>query len=161
MTSNHYMKYKPWHMNMTYRWNIYIYMTYIYKIQTMTYFRNINHEIYWKIDGGDISCIAISWLYLDIFEIQTITLGEISVETEIVKTSYMNSPLTASRFIWAHIFRRSIYKLQLKEFMMTSSNGNIFLVTGHLCREFTGPRWIPRTKANDAELWCFLWYAPE
>ena len=24
---------------------------------------------------------------------------------------------------------------------MTSSNGNIFRVTGHLCGEFTGPRW--------------------
>ena len=33
---------------------------------------------------------------------------------------------------------------------MTSSNGNIFRVTGHLCGEFTGPRWIPRTKASDA-----------
>ena len=43
--------------------------------------------------------------------------------------------------------------------MMTSSNGNIFRVTGHLCGEFTGPRWIPRTKASDAELWCFLWSA--
>ena len=45
--------------------------------------------------------------------------------------------------------------------IMTSSNGNIFRVTGHLCGEFTGPRWIPRTKASDAELWCFLWYASE
>ena len=27
--------------------------------------------------------------------------------------------------------------------MMTSSNENIFRVTGHLCGEFTGPRWIP------------------
>ena len=27
--------------------------------------------------------------------------------------------------------------------MMTSSNGNPFRVTGHLCGEFTGPRWIP------------------
>ena len=45
--------------------------------------------------------------------------------------------------------------------MMTSSNGNIFRVTGHLCGEFTGPRWIPHTKASDAELWCFLWSAPE
>ena len=44
--------------------------------------------------------------------------------------------------------------------MMTSSNGNIFRVTGHLCGEFTGPRWIPHTKASDAELWCFLWSAP-
>ena len=30
---------------------------------------------------------------------------------------------------------------------MTSSNGNIFRVTGPLCGEFTGDRWIPRTKA--------------
>ena len=45
--------------------------------------------------------------------------------------------------------------------MMTSSNGNIFRVTGHLCGEFTGPRWIPHTKASDAELWCSLWSAPE
>ena len=41
--------------------------------------------------------------------------------------------------------------------MMTSSNGNIFRVTGPLCGEFTGHRWIPRTKASDAE----LWWAPE
>ena len=27
--------------------------------------------------------------------------------------------------------------------MMTSSNGNIFCVSGHLCGEFTGHRWIP------------------
>ena len=38
--------------------------------------------------------------------------------------------------VWIHL---SIY-------MMTSSNGNIFRVTGHLCVEFTGHRWIPRTK---------------
>ena len=59
--------------------------------------------------------------------------------------------------------------------MMTSSNGNIFRVSGPLCGEFTGDRWIPRTKASvplcreftgdrwisrtkasDAELWCFF-----
>ena len=44
---------------------------------------------------------------------------------------------------------------------MTSWNGNIFHVTGHLCGEFTGARWIPRIKASDAELWCFLWSASE
>ena len=36
--------------------------------------------------------------------------------------------------------------------MMTSLNGNIFRVTGHLCGEFTGHWWIPLTKAGDAEL---------
>ena len=40
--------------------------------------------------------------------------------------------------------------------MMASSNGNIFRVTGLLCGEFIGHRWIPRTKASDVELWCFL-----
>ena len=45
--------------------------------------------------------------------------------------------------------------------MMTSSNGNFFRVTGHLCGEFTDHRWIPRTKASVAELWCFLWSAPD
>ena len=38
---------------------------------------------------------------------------------------------------------------------VTSLNGNIFRVTGHLCGEFTGPRWIPHTKASDTELWFF------
>ena len=38
--------------------------------------------------------------------------------------------------------------------MMTSSSWNIFRVTGHLWGEFTGPRWIPHTKASDVELWC-------
>ena len=39
--------------------------------------------------------------------------------------------------------------------MMTSSNGNIFRDTGHLCGEFTGHGLIPHTKASDAKLWCF------
>ena len=32
---------------------------------------------------------------------------------------------------------------------MTSSNGNIFRVTGPLCGKFTGHWWIPLTKASD------------
>ena len=44
---------------------------------------------------------------------------------------------------------------------MTSSKRNIFRVTGHLCGEFTGDQWIPRTKASGAGLWSFLWSAPE
>ena len=45
--------------------------------------------------------------------------------------------------------------------MMTSSNGNIFRVNGPLWGESTADRWVPLTKAFDAELWCFLWSAPE
>ena len=54
-----------------------------------------------------------------------------------------------------------IVLLETQFITMTSSNGNIFRVTGHLGGEFTGPRWIPHTKASDAELWCFLWSASE
>ena len=43
---------------------------------------------------------------------------------------------------------------------MTSSNGKIFCVTGPLCGELTGHRWIPLTKASDAEIWFFLWSVP-
>ena len=44
--------------------------------------------------------------------------------------------------------------------MMTSPNGNIFRVTGPLCGEFTGQRWIPLTKDSDVELWCSFSSAP-
>ena len=35
------------------------------------------------------------------------------------------------------------------------------LCHGPLWGEFTGERWIPRTKASDAELWYFLWSSSE
>ena len=38
---------------------------------------------------------------------------------------------------------------------MTSSNGNIFRVSGPLCGEFNGHQWSPIKKASDVELWCF------
>ena len=43
------------------------------------------------------------------------------------------------------------YLKRQRNFMMTSSNGNIFRVTDHLCGEFTGHRRIPRTTASDTE----------
>ena len=45
--------------------------------------------------------------------------------------------------------------------MMTSLNGNIFRITGPLCGQFTGHRSIPHTKASEAELWYFIWSAPQ
>ena len=62
---------------------------------------------------------------------------------------------------WRHHERgtnRKQYKTQKRtNFMKTSSNGSIFRVTGHLCEEFMGHRWFPRTKASHAELWYFLY----
>ena len=45
-------------------------------------------------------------------------------------------------------------------YMMTSTNENIFRVTGPLCGECAGHRWIPRTKVSGVELWCFLLSVP-
>ena len=52
------------------------------------------------------------------------------------------------------------FQIHFSSDKMMSSNGNIFRVTGLLCGEFTGRRWIPLTKASDAGLWCFLWSLP-
>ena len=60
---------------------------------------------------------------------------------------------------WRNDSRKAIRLMRIDKaisFMMTSSKGNIFRVTGPLRGEFTGPRWIPHTKASDAELWCFF-----
>ena len=60
-----------------------------------------------------------------------------------------NHPYFLTLYLWWHAN------------MMTSSNENIFRVTGPLWGESTSDRWIPLTKARDAELWCFLWSAPK
>ena len=53
--------------------------------------------------------------------------------------------------IWWHHDERMITVDENKPYrhsniMMTSSNGNIFSVTGHLCGELTGTRWIPHKR---------------
>ena len=60
--------------------------------------------------------------------------------------------------------RASFYIYVFQQFALTHYDvikGKHFRVTGHLCREFTGDRWIACTQASDAELWLFLWSAPE
>ena len=52
------------------------------------------------------------------------------------EVKYMFSHSTWPTFIWDGDMETQL--------MMTSSNGNIFRVTGLLCGEFTGHRWIRR-----------------
>ena len=53
--------------------------------------------------------------------------------------------LTRSIIAWRSVKHNSPekYVAICMSILMTSSNGNIFRVTGHLCGEFTGHRWIP------------------
>ena len=56
---------------------------------------------------------------------------------------------------WTHISMVTLKKIvvlrQCSKTMMISSKGNIFRVTGPLLGESFGHRWIPHTKAGDAE----------
>ena len=61
--------------------------------------------------------------------------------------------VSTSTVLWFYRLKTGV---DISFIMMTSSNGNIFRVTGPLCGEFTGHRWIPLTKASDVELWYFL-----
>ena len=77
---------------------------------------------------------------------------------------WMLFPFSSQFQRWNLIWQHTELKprgAMMPTFIMTSSNWSIFRVTGLLCGEFTGNRWIPHTKTGDAELWCFLWSAPE
>ena len=57
------------------------------------------------------------------------------------------------RFV--HILLNYFGEIRRSPDMMTSSNGNIFRVTGHLCGEFVGPMWIPPHKGQWRGAWMF------
>ena len=115
-------------------------------------------RLYW---GSKLQCY---WYLrnnpLPLFKVHTILFV---VVEDLVSFSAHLVDLEIVRMCYQHWKRRDISRdlIAYYKYMMTSSNGNIFRVTGPLCGEFTGHRWIPRTKASDAELWCFLWPAPE
>ena len=100
-----------------------------------------------------ITSLCIVWIgdiltcyrYLPTWNLQVLTFVKTTKEIGIE----LQNSLTINTFVNVSIF------------MMTSSNGNIFRITGHLCGEFTGHRWILHTKASDTELWSFLWSASE
>ena len=111
---------------------------------------NLNSTLFNSKLGNNWIQLFLQWFY-DIQGNQTRSLHHMSM-TEIWQ-------ILLCRSTDCHFASRST---QVKPpIMMTSSNGNIFRVTGLLCGEFTGHRWIPRTKSSDAELWCFLWSVPE
>ena len=60
----------------------------------------------------------------------------------------------------SHQYRSPIINIRRSHpLMMTWSNGNIFRFIGPLWGKSTGDRWIPLTKASDAELWYLLFCA--
>ena len=56
---------------------------------------------------------------------------------------------------------RAVARQKCLIFMMTSSNGNSFRATGHLCGEFPVTSEFPSPKTSDDDFLYFLWSAPE
>ena len=84
--------------------------------------------------------------------------------SEVVHWRYLDCTIIATRIRqWFQrdldIYRESWWHIYWN-YMMTSSNGNISVLLAP-CEGNSPVRWIPLTKASDAELWCFLWSAPE
>ena len=125
---------------------------------------NVITLLFWQNTSCPSNMITYSWLTLRSKHIVCLAQYEsthwphkalLAWEDEL--TTNKNKRLSISRpSTCCFLSYYQIRHLIMMTFMMTSSNGNIFRVTGHLCGEFTGPRWSPHTKASDAELWCFL-----
>ena len=92
---------------------------------------------------------------------------EVTVMVLVIGMFVYGCLVRVQRFEFISLWIKSLYNniqrcpIHVSKLIMTSSNGNIFRVTGPLCGEYTGHRWIPLTKASDADLWSFLWFAPE
>ena len=122
---------------------------------------------------GAISSLVViiyypQWPFLDFLYLWIIMFTEVSDYwkcVKLLKTKLWKISFLHFRFIFfdilGSVFSCLTTLVQYQLVMITSPNGNIFRVTGPLCGEFTGDRWIPPTKESDAELWCFLWSALE
>ena len=105
------------------------------------------------INGADITMIDLSWR----------TNGSKIQQNK----RYINAKIAhLDRFGYNYdVHKRILLTIDMHEkftknvnpnlIVMTSWNENIFRVTGHLCGESTGPRYIPRTKASEAP-WPFV-----
>ena len=91
-------------------------------------------------------------------------------QTNCLVHTYLNRYITITVFEYFYqdgIWVYRAHSLLIMEYgvssngKVTSSNENIFRVTGPLWGESTGQPLIPLTKSSDVKLWCFLWSAPE
>ena len=97
-----------------------------------------------------IVCILHTWKYITsgdpdkhwlAYVIKMVTDALAPTRHQVINDNHGDSAMiTMSHELCISISHYSHYN------MMTSSNGNIFRITGHVCGEFTGPRWIPRTQ---------------
>ena len=108
-------------------------------------------RIFWKFHGISLTFIGFQKSREESPIVSLICGQTLWKGTDVIIHEEDRTPLVRGHSLQPWFFVRCDYSS-----MMTSSNGTIFRVTGPLCGEFTGLRWIPHSKASGAELWCFL-----
>ena len=121
------IQYIPWDMN-TFRFTAFCW------VYNVCYWI---HEIKWPIFSWLLFCYWGNNQY-DCFGARYISLKGIGKFTLYRTTT---TTTTTKQQVWTVSTILGIY-------MMTSSNGSIFRVTGLLCGEFTNHRWIPHKKGQ-------------
>ena len=87
---------------------------------------------------------------------------DVNVRIQFCCSSFVVAILSLLRIHAVHLFPSGSPLSWIRQFgLVATHDGNIVRVIGPLCGEFTGHRWIPLTKASDAEILCFLWSVPE
>ena len=119
-----------------------------------------------NVSNTDPRCIFegifYGWFWMRmIFTVMLIVVGYGPTINALLASCRLQRSSLGNLAVWSVLLSYLVQNLDTGKYLLTSSNGEIFCVTGPLCREITGHRLIPCTKASDAELWWFLWSSPE
>ena len=104
--------------------------------------------------------VAFPWTFIEkcLVQLPFVHLWRIIKSDEQSKMTHWTPKMTFCEFacwiISYVMFSTAIWNGNI--FSTAIWNGNIFRVTGPLCGEFTGHRWIPRTKPSDADVDAFF-----
>ena len=114
------------------------------------------HNVY--IDGLVQDCSSSSVLAMELLQSLSLIITMTSLSHR-----YFNTHISLQVYCMHWNGHYSTQKLVLSKCrfgilqdMMMSSNGNFFRVTGPLCIEFTGLRWIPRTVTRSFDVFIYL-----
>ena len=90
------------------------------------------------------SCVKVNYLTLMLEDVKIVADAAVIMKNNV--SQFVSRCLVAVKIVWKH---DDVIKWKH------------FPRYWPFVRGIHRSRWIPRTKASDAELWCFLWSAPE
>ena len=132
--------------------------------QNVIWNENVTHRLYMfiKIQFSEAFTSRASRIHSQNINVMLKKLLSLAAPevVEMTNSGWMITKIS-SRWRDVHFIVRFIRSRNVLCHMMTSSNTNIFRVTGLCMGNPPVYRWIPLTKASDGNLWCFLWSAPE